>query len=96
MASIDELAHTLRGVAAKGMKPKALLAAVRERHPEATKKEVVRAAFYALAEGQAGSVDDLHNFALSERAADEDEPVKSAKLRKKKARKPVSDGKTAH
>nr|WP_246681784.1 hypothetical protein [Methylobacterium sp. L1A1] len=84
MASIEELAKTLREVAASGMKPKALLAAVRGLHPEATKKEVVRAAFYALAEGQSGNHGDLHSFALTERAVDDDEPVKAAKLRKKK------------
>ncbi|MBD8909513.1 hypothetical protein MZTS_23135 [Methylorubrum zatmanii] len=79
------------------MKPKALLAAVREKHPEATKKEVVRAAFYALAEGQSGDHADLHSFALTERAVDDDEPVKSVKLRKKKKdRKSASEGHATH
>lgn len=96
MASIEELANTLRGVAASGMKPKALLAAVREKYPEATKKEVVRAAFYALAEGQSGDHGELHSFALSERAVDDDEPVKAAKLRKKKDRKAAAEDRTAH
>lgn len=45
MASIQELANALRSVAVSGMKPKTLPAAVRERHPEATKKKVVQAAF---------------------------------------------------
>ena len=91
MASIDEIAATLRGVAAAGMKPKALLSAVRERHPEASKKEVVRAAFYALIEDrsqgkgpapeQAG---DLHAFAIQERATDEEAPIKRRKPRKNK------------
>ncbi|MFY9290128.1 MAG: hypothetical protein WAP03_05470 [Methylorubrum rhodinum] len=93
MASIEELANTLRGVATSGMKPKALLAAVRERHPETTKKEVVRAAFYALTEGPNA---DLHAFALTERAVDEDEPVRAAKLRKKKDRKAKPEGQAAH
>lgn len=66
------------------MKPMALLAAVRERHPEAIKKEVVRAAFYALAEGRSGDHGDLHSFALTERTVDDDEPVKAVKLRKKR------------
>ena len=97
MASIEELANTLRGVAVSGMKPKALLAAVRERHPEATKKEVVRAAFYALAEGQGGDHGELHSFALAERAVDDDEPVKAAKLRKKKKdRKSAPEGQATH
>lgn len=97
MASIEELANTLRGVAASGMKPKALLAAVRERHPEATKKEVVRAAFYALAEGQGGDHGELHSFALTERAVDDEEPVKAGKLRKKKKeRKAGVEGQATH
>lgn len=99
MASIEELANTLRGVAASGMKPTALLAAVREQHPEATKKEVVRAAFYALTQGQcsdAGHLGELHSFALTERAVDEDEPVKAAKLRKKKVGKAAPKQHAAH
>ncbi len=87
MASLEELANTLRGVAASGMKPKALLAAVRERHPEATKKEVVRAAFYALTESHGETPEhlrDLHGFAITERAPGDDQPVKATKLRKKK------------
>ncbi|GJE74080.1 hypothetical protein [Methylorubrum suomiense] len=84
MASIEELANTLRRVATSGMKPKALLAAVREKYPEATKKEVIRAAFYALAESQSGDHSELHSFALAERCGDEDDPVRAAKLRRKK------------
>lgn len=48
MTSIEVLSATLRRVAAPCMAPKALRAAVREQHPEASKKDVVRAAFYAL------------------------------------------------
>ncbi|ACS41731.1 hypothetical protein [Methylorubrum extorquens] len=67
------------------MKPKALLAAVRERHPEATRIEVVHTAFYALTESHGGSPEhdrDLHIFAITERGLDEDGPVKASKLRK--------------
>lgn len=56
MASIEEIAATLRSVATPGMKPKALRAAIRERYPEASKKEIVRAAFYAVTE-RAGDED---------------------------------------
>ncbi len=96
MASIDEIAATLRGVAAAGMKPKELLGAVRERHPEASKKEVVRAAFYALIEDQNREQDtapeqtrDLHAFAIHERATDEEAPVKRRKLPRKKRPAPA-------
>lgn len=97
MASIEELAKTLREVATTGMKPKALLTAVRGLHPEASKKEVVRAAFYALAEGQGSDHGELHSFALAERAVDDDEPVKAGKLRKKKkVRKAAAEGQATH
>jgi hypothetical protein len=100
MASIEALADTLRSVATVGMKPKELLASVRERHPEVTKKEVVRAAFYALTENHGVNHEhakDLHSFAITERAFDDDEPVKRSKLRKKKKdRKAVSERQPAH
>lgn len=48
MASIEIIAATLWTLVKPGMKPKELCAAVREQHPEASKKEIVRAAFYAL------------------------------------------------
>ena len=44
MVPIESLSATLRSVAARGMTPKALRAAVRGKHPEASKKDVVRAA----------------------------------------------------
>jgi hypothetical protein len=87
MASTKELAITLRLVATSGMKPKALIAAVRERYPEATKKEVVRAAFYTVTDNEDINpeyLEALHSFAITELAVDEDEPEKSGKLRKKK------------
>ncbi|WP_458436917.1 hypothetical protein [Methylorubrum extorquens] len=51
------------------------------------KKEVVRAAFYALTESHGDTPEhlrNLHSFAITERAPDDDEPVKATKLRKKK------------
>jgi hypothetical protein len=93
MASIEEIAATLRSIATPGMKPKALRAAIRERYPEANKKEIVRAAFYAMTEtspvGQ-DALPDLHNFALSERAGDEDADA-ALKVGKRKAKKLAPD-----
>ncbi len=88
MPSIQTLAETLRSLAASGMKQKELMAAVRQKHPEASKKEIVRAAFYALTEGHAGSADgmhDLHAFALNERVEDgsADRPVVMPRKKKK-------------
>jgi hypothetical protein len=75
MISIEVLSATLRSVAAPGMSPKALRAAVREKHPEASKKEVVRAAFHALIDSQSQdgqAIEALHSFALAERAPDDE------------------------
>ncbi len=75
MASIKVIAETLWTVVKPGMKPKEFYAAVRERHPEASKQVIVRAAFYALtASPISGSqvLTDLHNFALVERGQDDD------------------------
>lgn len=86
MPSISELADILRQVASPGMKPKELVAAVREKHPDVTKKEIVRAAFFALSDGhdadpaQSGA---LHDFALNERGMDDQPTVRRPKLKKK-------------
>lgn len=75
MASIEALAATLRSLAAPGMTPKALRAALREKHPDASRKDVVRAAFCALIAAQArdgGGLNELHSFALAERLPDDE------------------------
>lgn len=74
MALIEIIAATLWTLVKPGMKPKELCAAMRERHPEASKKEIVRAAFYALTDSPlSGSqaLADLHNFALMGRGQDD-------------------------
>ncbi len=47
MVSIEQLATTLQEAAGPGIARKDLIAAVRERHPKASKKDIVRAAFEA-------------------------------------------------
>ena len=93
--SLQELASTLGRLAVPEMKPKALLKAVRDTHPEASKKEVVRAAFYsviALAGSDPEKADRLQDFALAKRTDDQadqpaaGEPAKKAKKAGKKAR----------
>jgi hypothetical protein len=69
---IEELSTTLLSVAKPGLKPRDLIKAVLQTHPKATKKQVVRAAFYALVSER--KVDDgtaaiLHDFAITERAS---------------------------
>ena len=89
MSSISDLAATLRQVASPGIKPKELVAAVREKHPEVTKKEIVRAAFFALSDGHDANpaqTGELYDFALKERGTDE-QPAVPLPKRKKKDRK---------
>ncbi|MGU3421551.1 hypothetical protein [Methylobacterium sp. D54C] len=101
MASIREIADTLRRIAAPGMKPKAIRSAIRERHPEASKKEIVRAAFYAVTEGPTateGATAELHDFALAERIAEDNADVvlKASKRKRKKRSSDASDRSPAH
>ena len=93
MASIEELAATLQGLAGPGIKRKELVAAVREKHPKASKKDIVRAAFYALTSAVDGDVERaqrLHDFALSERAS-EDGATPLPVTRRKKDRRGDAD-----
>ena len=101
MASIREIADTLRKIAAPGMKPKAIRSAIRERHPEASKKEIVRAAFYAVTEAPTaaeGPTAELHDFALAERIAEDNADVvlKVSKRKKKKRLSDASERSLAH
>lgn len=101
MASIREIADTLKEIAAPGMKPKAIRSAIRERHPEASKKEIVRAAFYAVTEAPAapeGATAELHDFALAERIAEDNADVvlKVSKRKKKKRSSGPSERSLAH
>ena len=89
MATIEQLATTLQGLAGPGIKRKELVAAVREKHPKASKKDIVRAAFYALTTTVEGDVERarrLQDFALNERIGEEAEPL-PVKRRKKDRRK---------
>lgn len=90
MVRVEQLATTLQELAKPGVKRKELIAAVRERHPEASKKDIVRAAFYALTsavDGDAGRAQRLHDFALNERTSEEAEAPLPTKRRRKDRRK---------
>lgn len=90
MATIEQLATTLQGLARPGIKRKELVAAVREKHPNVSKKEIVRAAFYALTSQVDGDVERaqrLHDFALSERTSEEADASPPVTPRKKDRRK---------
>lgn len=92
MTAMEALSATLWSLAVPGMTPKALRAAVREKHPEASKKDIVRAAFYALIEARSQdqlTLDALHRFALAERIPSDEPPLTLGKRRNKKPRRTV-------
>lgn len=99
-AKIDDIVKTLASVATPGMKPKDLIAAVKEKHPDVSKKEIVRAAFYSLTDGNgvdAEKARDLHAFALSERASDADEaPAAKRPLKSKRKTAAKAGAKLGH
>ncbi|KAB0676286.1 hypothetical protein [Aureimonas leprariae] len=70
MADIEEIARTVALYAVPGMKPKDLVAKVRERHPGASKKEISRGAFFAVilaAEADPHKASALHDLAIASR-----------------------------
>jgi hypothetical protein len=66
--------RTLLELAKPKMTPKELLKAAKKAHPEASKKEIIRAAFRSIitvADSDADKAVLLQNFALQERAVDD-------------------------
>jgi hypothetical protein len=93
MSKIETLAAAVSTCAVPGSKPKEIIAAVRELHPEASKKDVVRAAFYALTGGTPLDGEkslQIHDLAISERVADEVPAKPATKVRKARAKKPAA------
>lgn len=70
----EDIQRTLLKLAKPKMSPKDLLRETRKLHPEASKKEIVRAAFasiIAVADHDADKALALQDFAIKERGADE-------------------------
>jgi hypothetical protein len=70
MSEIEKIAKTVSGLAKPKMRPKELFEAVRKVHPEATKKEITRGAFYAVilaSVSRPGAVHGLHDLAVESR-----------------------------
>jgi hypothetical protein len=72
MSDIQAIARTVSALAAPGLKPKDLMAAVRKQHPEASKKEVSRA---ASAEGDPDQAHQMQELALASRGTGSDDGV---------------------
>ncbi|TNM59426.1 hypothetical protein [Aliirhizobium smilacinae] len=72
---IDKIADTIRDLATPDIKPKALIDAVRELHPDASKKDIARAAFLRAilsAEFKPEDTQALHDIASETRNEDSD------------------------
>ena len=69
----EHIAETIRKLAVPGMNPKALIDAVKEKHPKATKKDIARAAFLTVimsAEFDPEDTQALHDLASETRDSD--------------------------
>ena len=67
---VSDLDRSLLELAQTGIKPKALLKAVKHRHPKAKNEDIVHAAFWSLiavADGDPPKADILQNSAIAER-----------------------------
>ena len=70
----SSIERTLLELAKPKMTPKELLKAARKAHPDASKKEIIRAAFRSIitvADSDSEKATLLQNFALAERAVEE-------------------------
>jgi hypothetical protein len=75
LRQIEGMATTIRELAVPGMKPKALIDAVKARYPDASKKEIARAAFLSVILSSEFSPEDtqaLHDLARGTRDSDSD------------------------
>jgi len=69
-SELRAIADTLMRLVTPDMKPKDLIKAVRKVHPDASKKDIARAAFHAIisnADQDIGKSRNLQAFALAER-----------------------------
>jgi len=70
LREMQDIAATIRALAVPGMMPKALIDAVKARHPKASKKEIARAAFLTVilsAEFDPEDTQALHDLAMETR-----------------------------
>lgn len=90
MSKLDDLAATVQELATPGTKAKDIISAVRERHPGASKKDVVQAAFYALTGGLDADPEKakrIQDLAIGERVSDEKDALVPPRPKKLKARR---------
>ncbi|MBB4000483.1 hypothetical protein [Aureimonas pseudogalii] len=93
MPDIYAIAVSVTELAQPGIKPKDLIEAVRERHPAASKKQIVRGAFMAVitqVEAEPGKAARMHEAAISG-VFDDSEPRSSGKGMKYNKKTPKSE-----
>lgn len=76
MSDLQDIARTVATLATPGMKPKDLVTAVRKHYPDASKKQITRAAFMAMilaSESDPELARHVQELALRSRGEDEDE-----------------------
>lgn len=76
LREIERIAETIRQLVVPGIKPKALIDAVKQRHPAASKKEIARAAFLTVihsAEFEPEDTQALHDIAVETRDSGEED-----------------------
>ena len=69
-SELQAIGDTLMRLVSPGVTPKELVKAVRRAHPQASKKDIARAAFHAIianADEDLGKARNLQAFALAER-----------------------------
>ncbi|RWG02538.1 hypothetical protein [Mesorhizobium sp.] len=69
-SEMQAIADTLMRLVTSDMKPKQLVKAVKKHHPNASKKNIARAAFYSIiyhADEDPGKTKNLQAFAIAER-----------------------------
>ncbi|MBY5570368.1 hypothetical protein HFO55_24485 [Rhizobium leguminosarum] len=74
-SDLKDLGEAILNETRSDITPKQLIKAVRKAHPEATKKEIVRAAFYALianADRDPHKAAALQDFAITQRMNDDE------------------------
>ena len=67
---VRDIAELLVKVVTPDMTPKQLMKAIQKKHPKASKKDIVRAAFYVVlsqSDSRPGLSEKLHDFAMNER-----------------------------
>ena len=99
MSDVEKLARAVIESRVSGMKPKDLIEAVRAKHPKASKKEISRAAFYAvimMADTHPDDAAEVQALALASRGDDHTDHPPMAKRSGRKSGRGSQAGSAAN